>query len=189
MAQKERTTVVLQVSIRPSTFDSLAANMQGVAPSDALSGMCSLFLENTACGGVALTPDQVSQIQKNWGKTVTGGKDVVRATESQKDLENGQGTYKFSIDPSFVPPLNQRAMEVGRPVGELMSDVVDYALANNWIYSITYEGKRRTFPPAIEDKLAEVIGKSNFTVYDILERLKEFEKAARKNKKEELVEA
>lgn len=184
MAQKARINLGLQVVIRPETFDKLTQNMQGIAPSDALSGMCATFLENAADGGVALTPDQVSTIQKNYGKVVTGAKDVVRATESQKNLSEGRGTFTFSLDPSFLPPMEQRAREVGRPIGELMSDVVDYALYQNWIYDIKYEGKRRTFSPAVEDALAKEIGKQNFTVADLVNYMADLKKIARKSERE-----
>lgn len=187
MAQKTRVNLALQVNIRPETFDRLTQNMQGIAPSDAISGMCATFLENTADGGVALTPDEVSKIQKNYGKVVTNSKDVVRATESQKNLSEGRGTFTFSLDPSFLPPLEQRAREVGRPIGELMSDMVDYALYNNWIYDIKYEGKRRTFPPFVEEALAKKIGIQNFTVTDLLNYISDLERQARKAEREAVV--
>lgn len=184
MAQKSRINLGLQVVIRPETFDRLSQNMQGVAPSDALSGMCSTFLENTADGGLALTPDQVTKIQQNYGKVIASSKDVVRATESQKNLSEGKSTFTFSVDPSFLPPLEQRAKEVGRPIGELMSDVVDWALFNNWIYDVTYEGKRRTFSPAVEDALAKKIGVPNFTIADLVNYIADLERAVRKAERE-----
>lgn len=186
MAQKARINLGLQVVIRPETFDRLTQNMQGIAPSDALSGMCATFLENTADGGVALSPDQVTTIQKNYGKVVTSAKDVVKATESQKNLSEGRGTFTFSLDPTFLPPMEQRAREVGRPIGELMSDVIDYALYNQWIYDITYEGKRRTFPPAVEDALAKEIGKQGFTVTDLVNYIADLKRIARKAEKTEV---
>lgn len=184
MAQKARINLALQVVVRPETFEKLAQSMQGVAPSDALSGMCATFLENTADGGLALTPDQVTTIQKNYGKTISSSRDVVRATESQKNLSEGRGTFTFSLDPTFLPPLEIRAKEVGRPIGELMSDMVDYALYNNWLYDIKYEGKRRTFPPDIEEKLAKKIGKQGFTVTDLLNYVRDLERQVSKEEKQ-----
>lgn len=184
MAQKARINLGLQVVIRPETFDRLTQNMQGVAPSDALSGMCATFLENTADGGVALTPDQVTKIQENYGKVIVSAKDVVRATESQKDLSEGQGKFTFTVDPSFIPSLEQRSKETGRPIGALMGDVVDWALFNNWVYDVKFEGKRRTFPPVVEEALEREIGKKDFTITDIVEHIGSLKRAARKAERE-----
>lgn len=185
MAQKQRITIALQVNIRPEVFDRLTENFQGgVSPADALGGMCSVFLEKMSDGGVMLSPDEVSTIQKNYGKIIGSARDVVRATESQKNLEEGMGTYKFSIDPSFLPPLEQLSKEIGRPLNELMGDFIDMAIGNNWLYSIVYEGKRRTFSPDAEDKLAKKIGKQDFSIEDIMEYIRLLEKTARKAEQE-----
>jgi len=81
-----------------------------------------------------------------------------------------------------------RAEEIGRPISELMRDVIDYALDQNWVYSLTPTGVRRYFSNEQEAFFADVTGKKDFTPGDIVTAFR-----ARKNRKQEqeteLVEA
>ena len=131
-----------------------------------------------------LGPDHVTAIETNYKQAVGGPKDIIKATEAAASREDGRNSYKFTIDPAFEAPLQERANEIGRTPGELMGELVDYALDQQWVYSLQYEGMRRTFSREQDAALADLIGKPDFTVSDIITALRARGKRSKEDKLE-----
>jgi hypothetical protein len=189
-APKQRVSVPIQVSLREETLTRLTASNPTVSPSESLSSRCSQFLELLADGGLALTPDQVAEVEKNFGKTIRGGPDVVRATEPRAGKLEGDLAYTFTIDPQWQVPLEERARESGRSVADLLREMNEIALENNWVFGLSYEGTRHTFPPAEQRFFAEALGE-NFTIRDLASSYRELlrqSKKAGKKAETEMVE-
>lgn len=187
MAVKQRVVVPISLSLRQETLERLTASVTDVSPSDALGARASAYLENLADGGMALTPDQVTQVEAVYKKPIRNGNDVVAAVQKSSGFEDGV-VFPNRLDPSFMPPLEERAREVGRPVSELLSDMIEYALENDWLLGIQFEGKRRTFSPANEAYLTAELGE-NFTVDQLVTAFKQLKRKGKKVEEPELVEA
>ena len=185
MAVKQRVLLPISLSLRQETLDRLTASVTDISAADALSARASAYLENLADGGMALTPDQVTQIEASYQKPIRNGNDVVAAVQKSSGFENGV-VFPNRIDPSFLPPLEERALEVGRSVNDLLSDMVEFGLENNWLYGIQFDGKRRTFSPDNEAYLAKEIG-DNFTVDQLVAAFKQLKRKGKKVEETELV--
>jgi hypothetical protein len=163
MAQIKRLPVLLDLAPKETTVKAFGPN-----PVEAMKSACYDFLEQLAEGGIMLSPQDTEKIAKNYGKGLHSARDVVKATEAQAGLEDGLPTYKFSLDPAWTPPLEQRARDMGTTLADLMRMSIDMALENNWLYGVQSGGIRRTFEPAEEEFFRGVTGKRDFTVGDIV---------------------
>lgn len=165
------------IELRSESYDKHVKAAGGTDPAGAIKHRIEKYLELSADGGLLLPPESIAEIEAAIGKRVTNARDVVQAAAKSGSIEDGAWAFRFSIDPSYREPIEERAKEMGRTPKELIQDMVDYAIEQNWYMGIETEGTRRTFPPRIEKFLAERLGQ-DFTVEDIRKKFAELEKAA-----------
>lgn len=167
MAQQKRVTVPITINISEESFKVLSGEFKNTPVAEALGSRCGQFVEAWSGGGVLLSPSDVTAVQTNYGKPVSGPRDVVKATEQAGDRNDGRSVFSFTIDPAYEGPLMERANEVGRTPGELMSDAIQYALEQEWIYSLQCDGVRHIFNQQQQEFFAEFTGRRDFSVRDI----------------------
>jgi hypothetical protein len=142
---KQRAIIPLTVSIKEESIAKLVPAGSSTPVADALSARCSQYLEVTADGGLVLRSEELSEIEKNWGKQIRSGQDVVKATMIKAGrTEEGQTRFEGYLDPVWTEPLKVLALESGRSVDELVREVYEMALENNWLYGFKFEGSRHT---------------------------------------------
>jgi hypothetical protein len=183
----KQSSVPITLRISEETLNTVSREFQSTPVAEALGSRCSQFVEALANGGFMLSGDHVRAIETNYKRPVSNPKDVIKATEVSAKKEDGRNVYSFSIDPAEEPRLLERATEIGRTPAELMRDVIEYALDNEWVYSIHVEGVRRYFTNQQEDEFADMLDKKSFTIGDILAFCKSRKK--RLEEKPELIEA
>jgi hypothetical protein len=177
--------VPTNISLRSETLEALTANVRDVSPSEVISNRATQCLETIASGGVLLTPDQVAEIEKAGKTTVNRGQDIVSAVQKGHGISEGAAVFPIKLDPEFLGPLQLRADECGRTMQDLMNDMVDIGLENNWVYGLSFDGQRRTFSPSHEKFFTEITGIDNFTVADIEAAIREIQRPKRKKTVEE----
>lgn len=182
MATKpQKLNVPVTLSLRQETVEKLTTGLTTVSPADALASRCNQYLELVSDGAVLITPDEVSQIESNTRKQVNSSRDVVKASEGGHEVDDGQGCYKWRIDPAYLEPIKAMAEQAGRSVGEWIGDAMDWAWTNNWIADVSVPGMHRKFPQEQEDWLKQELGKDYFTVADLISHIKELKRGKKKH--------
>jgi hypothetical protein len=177
---KQRAIIPLTVSIKEESIAKLVPAGSSTPVADALSARCSQYLEVTADGGLVLRSEELSEIEKNWGKQIRSGQDVVKATMIKAGrTEEGQTRFEGYLDPVWTEPLKVLALESGRSVDELVREVYEMALENNWLYGFKFEGSRHTISTANEKFLASRID-GTLTIDKVVAYIRELEKTAKK---------
>ena len=181
-------TIPLSVTLDKQAFESITKNIApGVQPIDVLSRKAQLFFQHLANGGVMLKSDQVTEIERNSGKAISSGDDVVRATEAPAKKASGRMTFEVSIDPTWTGPLQEIADTGGRTIDELISDMFEIAMENQWCY-----GTLPQFPPVyIGDYsfIQEFTGRERPTGEEIVAAIKDLQsKRPVSKKKTEVLE-
>lgn len=168
-------TLPISITLDKTYYDTLIKDVSpNVQPIDVLSRKAQAFLESFALGGVMLKPDQVSEIERNCGKSISHGDDVVRATEAPAKKSGGRAAFEVTIDPTWMVPFEDLAKTTGRTVEALISDMWEFALQNNWAYNF-----RPAFPPVyIGDYafLQEFTGTERPTGEELISAIKELQR-------------
>lgn len=168
MAVPKRVTVPIRLSLSEGAFEIIARDFPTNPIGEVLESRCNFFVDSFAHGGFVLTPDNVTSIETNYGKSVTGPRDVVKATEKAASREDGRDVYSFSIDPVYTAPMLERAEQIGRTPGELMAEAVEFSLENHWLMNLDFDGKRRIFTRDQEAFFVDFTDVKDFTISDII---------------------
>ena len=159
--------VPLVVRLREATVSKLTEKCGGSSPVPAMESAATQFFDHMANGGFVLSPQEIDTIEKHYGKPINSTRDIIKATEAKAGLEDGLPTFKFSVDPGYLPPLEQRAREMGTTVEDLMRMVVEQAFYQQWIYGVVARGIQVTFSPEEAEFFRAQTGKQGFTAEDI----------------------
>ena len=179
MSSQKKVTIPVHLTIREESLTALTKGSVAVSPSDALGTRCTMYLENTANGAILLTPDQVAEIEKNFGKAIRGGGDVVRASEGAAQKEDGALAVVSYLDESYKPLIEARAKESGLSVKDMLSELYQVAIANDWIWGITVEGKSTLFKAEDVAFLRAELGTENYSGAQIIALIKSLSRKRR----------
>ncbi len=128
--------IPITLTLTQRTYDVLAATVKDQPVERTLAGRAEVLLENIATGGMVLSPDQVRNIENVTGKEINRGADIVAAVQAANDMEENSFVHKVTVDPIWKEPLEQKAVETGRTVDQLLTDAVAIGFENNWIYGM-----------------------------------------------------
>lgn len=177
----ELVNLPLSIALPKAAYVALTSDIApGIQPVDVLSRRVQLFLESLASGGVMLKPEQVVEIENNSGKTVRDGQDVVRATEAPAKKASGRIAIEVTIDPAWSDPLNEIARSSGRSLEDMLSDMWEISLQNNWAYNFT-----PAYPPIYikdsdYDLLRGITEQTRPTGDEIVTAIRELQSASRR---------
>lgn len=134
MATNKSVDIPLQVNLTQSAYDILAAGIKDQPVAVGLAQKATVIFDNLANGGVLLTPDQVRKIEQASRKEINRGADVVAAVQGGNNIEEDAKVRKWRLDPVYDDPLEEMARTTGRSVDDLLSDMMNMAIENNWIF-------------------------------------------------------
>lgn len=167
MAQKQF-SVPITIQVGEKALETMQQMCSDTPVAEALASRCSMFVEALMAGGIMLDSNHVSQVQANYGKPIQTARDVVRASERAADREDGRTKFSFSVDPVYEEPLKDIAKQNGTDLAGYMASVLEFALENQWVASVTIDGKKRVFTAEQEKFFEEFTGFKQFTVRDLV---------------------
>jgi hypothetical protein len=101
-------------------------------------------------GGLMLPNSAIASIEKHTGHSVSTANEVVAAFLKAKDREDGQVVVKATVDPAFLPNLEEVAKWRDVTIHELATDMFNHAMAEGWLYS--FEPRCGSFRATEEDR-------------------------------------
>lgn len=134
MASNNSVNVPITVNLTQPVFQIMQEANKDIPLATALSNKATVFFDNLANGGMMLTPDQIKKIEQVYKKPIDRGADVVAAVQAGSSIEDDSRVRKWKLDPVYDEPLEEAARNAGRSVDELLSDMMNMAIENNWIF-------------------------------------------------------
>jgi hypothetical protein len=162
-------TIPLQLTLPDAVFKSLQKLAGGKEdPTAEIKGWASWCLKSLAFGGMMLTGEQIQTIEKTTGEAVKNQDDILRKLQAGVAREDGQHTVKVSLDPALYPHLEETAQVQGRTPDELLTEIVNYAVTQGWMYEWSPSGGTVMFSDAGMQRLKQHLDKRIVTEADIL---------------------
>lgn len=168
MAKEQNITLPLQVTVSESTYKDLQkmADTEHALPK--IQGWATWYLRQLAAGGLTLTSEQMQAIEKTTGEEIKTADDIIRKLQAAVGRDDGQYTVKVGLDPVYYPNLEETARIQGRTPDELMSEVIHYAIEQQWVYGWAPSGGSVPFSEAGISRLKRYFDKRQITEADIL---------------------
>lgn len=136
-----------------------------------LAAVAQYLVEQFARGGAMVPAEQVTYLSDLTHIPIYGAEDLVEIVENTARRNSPDGTLRVvvDIDPAFAPALEERAYMQGRTPQEIITEVCQIVITNNWLYDLQTSGG---MIPLLEDQriaLEKAIGKAPITSVDLVE--------------------
>lgn len=89
-----------------------------------------------ANGGLTLEGNDLSQISKACGKSISTSEELIKAVEGANKLNKGQRVFQFVLDPALLESFSGYAEFNGTSLDVFMQDCWGQILANGWLYQM-----------------------------------------------------
>lgn len=130
-----------KVFVHPVSLELTESVLATLAPESGpertkrLASLAAYFLTEYARGGIMLTKRDLDAIERATDKVVQGSQDIVDAVCAGMGRKDGQYTVSAAVDPAWVAPLREVAEYQGCTLDELLTNCINTALGNGWLYS------------------------------------------------------
>lgn len=172
MAVKGKTVIInLQVDLSEESFANLTSLSKANSPQESASLWAKFLLDNYVNGGMMLTPSDLQTIEKSAGLSMSGPGDIISAIQASAGRDGGQYTVKASIEPAFWPHLEESASARGMAPSELLSELINYAVSEGWLYEWEPDGLKWYLSRSVRDRYERVMKRKTVTEADFLEML------------------
>lgn len=165
--------------LHPITVELSESTLAAVAPEGGaertrkLSNLAGYFLKEYAEGGMLLTQAHLSDIERATDTTVASPKDVVAAVAKGLGRDEGQFVLKAAVDPAYVEPLREIATFQGCTLDELLTNCINLALTNGWLYEFNArDGMMIPVEGEDWDTMCAFMGKGAFTGKEIVAKIR-----------------
>ena len=119
-------------------YSALASMTTGDQPdSEKAQSVVLKLVRDVADGGLLLTPDEVARITDATGVDPSCGEDLIPYLSAGSGIEEGCHIFKAAIDPVYMTRLEEIAGFREWPIQQVVQEMVDHCLENNWYEEIT----------------------------------------------------
>lgn len=155
------------VSVNKNVVDAIApAGAEQAEAARSVGEYASWALGELADGGLLLSASDVARMEEAVGNLKSPA-DIVTAMESGHSRKEGKVIIPWSVDPVYLPNLEEIAETTGRSVEGLLQDVMDTAMSKGWLYEWNPEPVPLMFSEDDLAEIAEIIGVDAPTGTDI----------------------
>lgn len=162
--------IQMEFSINANDYQRIVDSDKDKSPVDVFKRLAEFFFHTYANGGLLLKPQDVSRIAKSIGSPVNGPDEIVKAIELSKQNEDGQFTFKFSLDPTIVEQYRSYADYQGITLRQFMEDNFQQVIFNGWLYEVDQNNKLVAFTPEDYNNLRGLLG-GNISGREIIKAL------------------
>jgi len=175
MKQKKQEKII-QINVALSEEDAIALTNsvpdEYGSPIDKLSGVATALLQEQAGGGMMLSGEVMEMVQ-----TVTGhlgeGADLVPWVEKAGNKDGDATIVSWRVDPTYYPLLENIAAGQGRPVEQVIQEILDWVLGQGWGYDFSFATTTIPFENADAEWLRQQIGKEHLTSSNVIAYFKD----------------
>lgn len=139
----DKTTLSIDVTINQKQQDALLAvgRKEGLRDTQVLGGIATGALIDYAAGGIMLSGDTVSRLQK-FLRDPSDEREILRLVESGAKRHGDHTVIEYEIDPVWITPLQDMAASQGRTLHDLVHECLQIAFQQNWFYQMEIPGLR-----------------------------------------------
>lgn len=159
--------IQMEFSVPVNDYQRIVDSDPSASPVEVFRKLAEFFFHNYANGGITLKPSEVVRLSKSIGKQVQSADDIVKSVEVSKENEDGQFTFKFSLDPSIVESYAGYARDQGISMRQFMEDCFQQVIFNGWLYEVDPHNKLISLCPSDYNTLVDILG-HGFTGHDIV---------------------
>ncbi len=168
-ARAQNTTIPVTLSVPESVVGNLEERAKGADLNTAVKGLLEEFLIAFSGGAVVITPQDITRISKAVGEKVDTSAKIVKAAESGAGRKGSEYEFMLSIDPCWLPSVNEIARGRNSTVEEVIRECWQIATMNGWFYSIQPNCLQFAFNEEDKRRVSEAMGKTPLTGRDIAE--------------------
>lgn len=154
-------TLQIAVNVSPASYEFLEKNSKDGDVNSTLSGWMSFWLDNQTRGGLMLAPEDHDHLAKlRDGTRFSSSRQLVRAIEEGLRRDEGQFAFTITVDPTYIQPLQEFAVQSGMTTEELVQNAFSMVTASNWLYDLTpADGRMIPFTAHMLQEIATARGK------------------------------
>lgn len=149
--------IQMEFTINANDYQRIVDSDQEKNPVEVFKKLAEFFFHNYANGGLLMKPQDVSRVAKSTGSPVNGPEDIIKAIELSKQNEDGQFTFKFSLDPTIVEQYRSYADYQGITIRQFMEDNFQQVIFNGWLYEVDQNNKMVAFTPSDYNTLRDLL--------------------------------
>lgn len=166
-------TIPVNITLRESTIKAvLTAAKRGPGEEiESVKAAAEYFIGHYSDGGIMLTSQQAAYLRKIAGDGISTGQKIIELVEQTIGRESGGFTIKATIDSALIEPAKETASAQGRTVEELLTECVNIALQNGWLYQFSTSGGTVPLTDNHKNEIGRLIGMKVFTADDIVAAL------------------
>lgn len=153
-----------QVEVDEKQLEKILAMVdEEASPAEKVGGLAQTALVALADGGMMLDPLTMRAMEQSIGQPIEGQDQLLALVEEGAGQAGGKLTLRWSVDPVYLPTMQNMADFQGRTVQEIAQNCLDTAVDSGWLIGEVLPNPERVLMSK-EDKaaLVAVLG-SDFT--------------------------
>ena len=100
-----------------------------------VGGVALKCLNDLAAGGIMLEAAVLNNLQQAAGVEIEDGEDLIPIISEAVGMKDGMMVIPYYVDPADMPGYEETAEMQGRPVQEVVQDLIDFVRDNGMIYT------------------------------------------------------
>lgn len=164
-------TYSVRVTLPESDVELLARGAKGTAEEE-LQRQAQSLLKQRASGGVMLSCHDVDTIAGLTGVRIRTAQEAIDAINAGAPLKDGKGKAILTIDPAFMPPLEEYCRVTGMTLDQFITQVWNLCVSQGYLFSVHVPDGNLYATHEDRQFLDEFMGTRAYTLADVVARMK-----------------